>query len=587
MTDAPLKRLRAICLKLPSATEVEAWGAPTFRCGKIFAMYSSPTDHQHSGGRPGVWLKAAPGNQALMVKDRPTRFFVPPYVGPSGWIGVWLDKNPPWKEIEVLVRESYVLVAPKKLVKTLKGLLLAVGLAAFGAQPIRAQPARAQSADEIRRHVLVDEPVVALVGVSVIDGTGDATRHDQTIVIQDSRIREVGDAASVTVPENAHVLQLIGHTVIPGIVGLHDHTHMPGNTFLSYTAPRLYLGSGVTTILTAGSAEAEREIQLARAIERNEAIGPRIIPTGPYITGADGNGPMTKPASAGEARQFVRTWAANGARWLKLYRHVSPEIAAAVIDEAHAQGLKVTGHLCSLTFAEAAAIGIDGIEHGLISATDFVPAKQAGACVPNAASLAALDLDSPRVDALLRDLVRRGVTLTSTLAIIESHFPHRPQGDARALAAMTPAWVEAYETRQRQLRTAAGESRYTPALFAKLVAFEQKFVAAGGRLVAGPDPGRHVLPGFGDQRNVELLVEAGFSVPQAIQVVTANGAAALGASDRFGTVRAGLQADLVVLRGALASDPAVIRQPTIVFKGGIGYNPRTLIEDVAGQVGAR
>lgn len=103
-------------MALPSATEVEAWGAPTFRCGKIFAMYASPNDH-HGGGRPGVWLKAAPGNQRLMVRDRPERFFVPPYVGPSGWIGVWLDNRPSWKEVELLVHESWQLVAPKKLLK--------------------------------------------------------------------------------------------------------------------------------------------------------------------------------------------------------------------------------------------------------------------------------------------------------------------------------------------------------------------------------------------------------------------------------------------------------------------------------------
>lgn len=585
MPESPITRLRRICLALPGATEVEAWGAPTFRCGKIFAMYSSPTDHQHSGGRPGVWLKAAPGNQELMVRDRPDRFFVPPYVGPSGWIGVRLDKRPPWREIAELVRESYVLVAPKKLVKALnavKSLLLALGLATVAAPPLAAQ-----AADDLRRHVLVDDPVVALVGVSVIDGSGAAVRHDQTIVIEGARIRAVGDAATVPVPANARVLRLDGHTVIPGIVGMHNHTHMPGNTFLEYSAPRLYLGSGVTTILTAGSAESEREIALAAAIERGERIGPRIFPTAPYVTGADGNGPMDKPATPDEARAFVRRWSAKGARGLKLYRHVTSEIAAAIIDEARVQNLRVTGHLCSLTFAEAVALGIDGIEHGLISATDFVANKDAGRCVPNAASLAALDLKSPEVHALIAAMVERGVTLTSTLAIIESHFPHRPQGDARALAAMTPAWVERYEARQRQLRADADGSRYTPQLYEKLVTFERMFVAAGGRLVAGPDPGRHVLPGFGDQRNVELLVEADYSVPQAIRIVTANGAAALGASDQFGSVRAGLRADLVVLRGALASEPAVIREPTIVFKDGVGYNPRTLIGDVEGQVGAR
>ena len=116
MPASPLPRLRTICLALPNATEVEAWGEPTFRYGKIFAMYASSANH-HGGGRDAVWLKAAPGNQALMVRDRPDRFFVPPYVGPSGWIGVWLDKRPPWKEIAELVEESWRLIAPKKVLK--------------------------------------------------------------------------------------------------------------------------------------------------------------------------------------------------------------------------------------------------------------------------------------------------------------------------------------------------------------------------------------------------------------------------------------------------------------------------------------
>lgn len=118
MAVDPLPRLRAICLALPGAHEVEAWGAATFRVKKIFAMYSAASDVQHSGGRPGVWLKAAPGNQQLMVRDRPDRFFVPPYVGPSGWIGVRLDKRPSWSEVAELVEESWRLIAPAKLVKS-------------------------------------------------------------------------------------------------------------------------------------------------------------------------------------------------------------------------------------------------------------------------------------------------------------------------------------------------------------------------------------------------------------------------------------------------------------------------------------
>lgn len=118
-TDA-LKRLRKICLALPEATEVEAWGAPTFRCGKIFAVYGAAGDQKHNDGRECVWLKAGPGQAALMIADRPTRFFRPPYVGGAGWVGVWLDKRPPWKEVAVLVRESWELTAPARVKRTMK-----------------------------------------------------------------------------------------------------------------------------------------------------------------------------------------------------------------------------------------------------------------------------------------------------------------------------------------------------------------------------------------------------------------------------------------------------------------------------------
>ena len=115
MAPRPLVRLRKLCLALPEAHEVEAWGEPTFRVrNKLFAMYAAPNNH-HGGGRPAVWCKAGPGNQALMVQAAPRRFFVPPYVGPSGWVGVWLDGAVDWTELSDLLRDSYRLVAPKRL----------------------------------------------------------------------------------------------------------------------------------------------------------------------------------------------------------------------------------------------------------------------------------------------------------------------------------------------------------------------------------------------------------------------------------------------------------------------------------------
>ena len=117
MPPRPITRLRKLCLALPDVQEVEAWGAPTFRVrNKLFAMYSS-SDSSHSGGRPAVWLKAGPGNQSLMVSHAPKRFFSPPYMGPSGWVGVWLDREPDWTEVGELLRDSWRMTAPKRLLE--------------------------------------------------------------------------------------------------------------------------------------------------------------------------------------------------------------------------------------------------------------------------------------------------------------------------------------------------------------------------------------------------------------------------------------------------------------------------------------
>ena len=116
----PLGRLREFCLSLPQSTEVEAWGAATFRVGKIFAMYASPTSH-HSGGRPAVWIYSIGVEQDLVIRSRPDKYFKPAYVGPYGWIGAWLDQNPPWDEIEELLRDAWRRRAPKKVIPLLDG----------------------------------------------------------------------------------------------------------------------------------------------------------------------------------------------------------------------------------------------------------------------------------------------------------------------------------------------------------------------------------------------------------------------------------------------------------------------------------
>ena len=111
----PLARLRALCLRFPEAHEVEAWGEPTFRVrNKIFAMYAQAENH-HGGGRPAVWCKAAPFVQDQLVRSDPGRFFAPPYVGPKGWVGVYLDRRPDWAMLAELLRDAYRMTAPRHL----------------------------------------------------------------------------------------------------------------------------------------------------------------------------------------------------------------------------------------------------------------------------------------------------------------------------------------------------------------------------------------------------------------------------------------------------------------------------------------
>jgi len=115
MPPSPLAKLRKICLALPEAHEVEAWGEPTFRVrNKLFAMYAAQGNH-HGAGRAAVWCNSRQTNQDLLIHQDPTRFFSPPYVGPKGWVGVWLDDKPDWDMIGDILRDAWRLTAPKKL----------------------------------------------------------------------------------------------------------------------------------------------------------------------------------------------------------------------------------------------------------------------------------------------------------------------------------------------------------------------------------------------------------------------------------------------------------------------------------------
>ena len=448
-------------------------------------------------------------------------------------------------------------------------------------------------ANNVREFVAVPEAVVALANVRVIDGTGAAPRENQTVVIANGRITAVGPTATTRPPQGARVLDLAGHTVFPGIVGMHNHTFYTTSfgrsVQLNFSAPRLYLGSGVTTIRTTGSMSPYSELNLKKAIADGQTPGPRMHVTGPYLTGAGAGGGMHQVTDADDARRVVAYWAEEGATWFKFYTLISREAMKAAIDEAHRRGVKVTGHLCSVGYREAIALGIDNLEHGLFANSEYDPNKQPDQCPRTAAqSLRDLDMSSAPVRATLEDMVRNNVAMTSTLAVYELSVPNRPPLEQRMLDAMSPETREEYLATRRRIAENPGSGRSEDVL-KKAMQYERDFVRLGGLLAAGVDPTGNggALPGFGDQRNLELLVEAGFTPVEALQIMTLNGARVLGVDRELGSIEVGKLADLVVVRGNPASTPGDIRNVTYVFKDGVGYDPAKLIESVKGAVGVR
>ena len=457
---------------------------------------------------------------------------------------------------------------------------------------------------DVKQFVKVDAPAIALTHVRVIDGTGAPAREDQTVVLNKGKIESVGDA-SVAVPKDAQVVDLHGYSVIPGLVGMHDHMFYPmGNGIfgeMAYSFPRLYLAGGVTTIRTTGSLEPYTDLELKKMIDAGKTPGPKMHVTGPYLEG-QGSWALQMHQLTGpdDAVKTVNFWLDQGVDNFKAYMFITRAELGAAIQAAHKRGAKVTGHLCAVSFREAADLGIDDLEHGFFVDTEFLAGKKPDECPSESedpVGLAKLDASSGPMHDTIQYLVQHHVALTSTLPVFEQgSFSNRPTVQKRVLDALTPesraAWLQ---YRLRANDAAFLQRRYhsdvspLPAAFKKELEFEYAFSKAGGLLLAGLDPTGMggVIAGFGDQREVELLVEAGFTPIEAIHIATYNGAQFLGDLDRVGTIAPGKQADLVVIKGDPSGRIEDIENVETVFKDGIGYDSGKLIDSVKGLVGSR
>jgi imidazolonepropionase-like amidohydrolase len=393
---------------------------------------------------------------------------------------------------------------------------------------------------------------------------------------------------------------------MPGIVGMHDHQYYIARPNLddtghaddplvipqmTFSSPRLYLANGVTTLRTTGSVEPYTDLNVKRAIDAGTMPGPHMDVTGPYLEGQ--NSPFIQMHRLENVADTIRTvnfWADQGVTSFKAYMNITRAELKAAIKAVHARGLKITGHLCAVTYLEAASLGIDNLEHGFYANTQNDPGKEPDRCPKGYGEQTLVNMDPTGADAkaLIATLVAHKVALTSTLPVFETRAPgfrglsehqlsflsdaaRKDQDHLRAIiAARKPERVEA-------LTTAWNNDR----------ALERAFVAAGGLLMAGPDPtgGGNVIPGFGNQRALELLVDAGFTPLEAIRIGTLNGATFLGLADRIGSIAPGKRADLVLVNGDPSTDINAIEQVDTVFKDGIGYDSAALLGTVKGRYG--
>jgi imidazolonepropionase-like amidohydrolase len=467
--------------------------------------------------------------------------------------------------------------------------------------------AAAQLSPDIREYVKFDSPLIAITHARVIDGTGAPVHNDQTIIIRDGKIESIGTAS---IPADAKVIDATGRSVVPGLIDMHGHMfYTAGNVYhqdgslamggitlneMFYTYPRLYLAAGVTSVRTTGSIEPYTDLNLKKWIDRGMVPGPKMDVTSPYMEGEGTMFPqMHEFTSPADAQKTAAYWADEGVTSFKAYMNITRAELRAVIDEAHRRGLKVTGHLCSVTSREAAALGIDNLEHGPIAVdTEFVPNKVPDKCPPFMDMLSAqasVDVNGLAVQQITKNLIQHHVAVTSTLSVYEldvpSHLPLRKE----VTDAMLPESLASYIAARKR---ANGDPRWLQRL-QKEMQWERNFYQAGGKLLAGSDPtgvGAILggdLAGYGMQRELELLVEAGFTPLEAIHFATQINAEFLGHGDHIGTIAPGKQADLVIIAGDPSSNIVDIEKVETVFKDGVAYDPAKLADSVRGMVGLR
>lgn len=446
---------------------------------------------------------------------------------------------------------------------------------------------------ETQSYVSYERGQYILQNLTLVDGLGNAPKTNQDIVINGDIIEAIGEDLPIT--ENAIAINMEGKSAIPGMVMLHEHLFYPkatpggfGVNQMSYSFPKLYLAGGITTMRTAGSIMPQADINIKKFIEEGKIPGPKMDVTSPFLdragTGLIELAPLTSTEQAVDAVNF---YADMGATSFKVYNFITKEDLKAIVDAAHKRNLKVTGHLCSITYKEAADIGIDNLEHGFYASSDFINNKESDACEPfkQSKSLLQLPVDSQEMTNLIKHLVEKKVALTSTINVFEPYTNREvvPGGGVDAL------YPEAKEKVYKRWASKQGRDSLDYVMFNKSKVWEKAFYDAGGLLVAGTDPtydGR-IVAGYANMRLLELFAEMGFTIPEAVKISTLNGAKYLEQDQTIGTLEPSKIADIIILSEDISKNIKAIRSIETTFKNGVGYDSKKLFKAAEGIVGIR
>ncbi|MBS1545667.1 MAG: amidohydrolase family protein [Bacteroidetes bacterium] len=448
--------------------------------------------------------------------------------------------------------------------------------------------------ENVKPYVSLQKDKYAITHVQLLDGRGTTAQKDMTIVIEQGRITQIAPSAKTILPKEMYIVDGTGKTVMPGFVMMHEHIFYT-KTFegefnvvnMTNTFPRMYLAGGVTTMRTAGSVSPHTDLNIQRFIREGKMAGPKMDVTGPFIERQSETSIPQLPILPKEQTPgaTIDYWADQGCTSFKVYMHISRQDLKEVVQHAHARGLKVTGHLCSVSYQEAAEIGIDNLEHGFMASSDFAERRLEDLCDYFKAStgLQKLGKDDPAMDKLMRMLIDKGVTITTTPAVFTPTTGYEliPGGGEEAIHPDVLKNIKAGYDRR------LGKDSISQRMFRNELYWIRKFHQMGGKVVVGTDPtgaGR-IIAGYGNMWTLELMVKGGFTLPEAIMLCTLNGARFLNRDKETGSLEKGKSADLILIDGDLSADATNIRKIQWVIKDGIAFESKKMFESVKGKVG--